>query len=342
MGPPVGETAVSHPLVFNHHSLPFISADDIHQEIVNFLKICLGAQRIGFSVILVDESIDRTWFRLELARGYFWKNWHDQHVNEPQCKDIIRAFRRIATQQPLFTDKETDKDTEEHIELFDVCLPNTQESLSALRAAAWNESPLLSFPTRFPWTASPVTVIVEQLSQFGEVVNATKELCNLHSFEQFEKEKVGLQEKLSKRIRSGKELLEQAKQLYPRLCFCGKSEEQLRNWTYSINFLQQVKDALAIFNTFAECCDDGKIAGYSHDTLRQLGLQHEVSSESSTVREKFRQTREFYLPSGEKMFFGDHVKFKQGIRMHFFVDQNKHVVFIGYIGKHLPTKSDPK
>ncbi|MCW5206596.1 hypothetical protein VU08_06675 [Desulfobulbus sp. F5] len=338
MGPSAGETAVSHPLVFNHHSLPFSSAECVDSNIVNFLKICLRAQRIGFSVILVDESIDCTWFRLELAQGYFWKDWYDQHVNDPQCRDIIRAFRSIATQQPFFTDK----DTEEHIELFDVCLSNTQESLSALRAAAWNESPLLSFPTRPPWTVSPVTAIIEQLSESGELVSSTKELCNLHSLEQFEKEKAELQEKLSKRINSGKELLEQAKQLYPRLCFCGKSEEQLRNWLYSINFLQQVKDALAIFNTFAECCDDGKIAGYSHDTLRQLGLQHEVSSESSTVREKFRQTREFYLPSGEKMFFGDHVKFKQGIRMHFFVDQNKHVVFIGYIGKHLPTKSDPK
>jgi len=101
MGPPVGETAVSYPLVFNHHSLPFRSAEDIDHDIVNFLKICLGAQHIGFSVILVDESVDGTWFRLELAHGYFWKDWHDQHVNEPECRDIIRAFRSIATQHAL-------------------------------------------------------------------------------------------------------------------------------------------------------------------------------------------------------------------------------------------------
>jgi hypothetical protein len=333
MGPSAGETAVSHPLVFNHHSLPFSSAECVDSNIVNFLKICLRAQRIGFSVILVDESIDCTWFRLELAQGYFWKDWYDQHVNDPQCRDIIRAFRLIETKQPLFTDKDRD----DNLDLFDVRLPTEPKSLPALRAAAWNESPLLSFPTRFPWTASPVTVIVEQLSQFGEVVNATEELCNLYSFEQFEKEKSGLQEKLSKRIHSGKELLEQAQQLYPRVCFCGKSEEQLRNWTYSINFLQQVKDALAIFNAFAECCDEGKIAGYSHDTLRQLGLQHEVSGESTSVKQNpaHRKEREFYLPNGEKMLFENHVKFSKGRRLHFFVDQSEHVVFIGYIGIHL-------
>uniref|UniRef100_UPI004055A19B hypothetical protein n=1 Tax=Candidatus Electronema sp. TaxID=2698783 RepID=UPI004055A19B len=333
MGPPVGEAAVSHPLVFNHHSLPFISADDIHQEIVNFLRICLGAQGIGFRVILVDERIDSAWFRLELAHGYFWQNWHDQNVRDPQYRDIIRAFLRIATQQPLFTDK----DTEEHIELFDVCLPNTQESLSALRAAAWNESPLLSFPTRPPWNESPVTAIIEQLSESGEVVSSTEELCNLYSLEQFEKERVGLQEKLSKRINSGKELLEQAQQLYPRLCFCGKSPEQLRAWAYPTGFLEQVKEALAVLNTFAEYWHEERIAGYSHDNLRQLGLRHEVSGESTSVKQNpaRRKEREFYLPNGEKMLFENHVKFSKGRRLHFFVDQSERVVFIGYIWTHL-------
>ncbi|WP_417912791.1 hypothetical protein [Candidatus Electronema sp. TJ] len=328
---------MSHPLVFNHHSLPFSSPEDVDREIVNFLKICLRAKLIGFSFILADESVDGTWFRLELAHGYFWKDWHDQHVNEPQCRDLIRVFRSIATQQPLFTEKDKEND----LELFDVHLLNEQ-SCSALRAAAWNDSPLLSFPTRSPWTASPVTVIVEQLSETGEIVSSIEELCNLHSLEQFEKEKAGLQEKLSKRICSGKELLEQAQQLYPCLRFCGKAEEQLRNWAYPTNFLEQIKEALSVLNTFAEHWAEGRVAGYSHNTLRQLGLRHEVSGESSTVKEKFRQTREFHLPSGEKMLFEDHIKFSQGIRVYFLVNSDENIVFIGYIGKHLPTKSDPK
>ncbi len=333
MGPTAGETAVSHPLVFNHHSLPFSSIEDVDREVVNFLKICLGVKRIGFSVILVDEHIDRAWFRLELAHRYFWQDWYDQHVKEPQYRDIIRAFRSIAT-QPLFTEE----DKADDLELFDVHLPNEQESCSALRAAAWNESPLLSFSTRPPWTASPVTVVIENISDSGEIVGSIEELCNLYSLQQFENEKAGLQEKLSKRIRSGKELLEQVPQLYPRLCFCGKSEEQLRSCSYPAGFLAQVKDALAIFNTFAEHCQEGRILGYSHEMLRKLGLQHKVSGESASVENNIslRKAREFHLPTGEKKFFENHVKFSQGIRMHFFVDHSKNVVFIGYIGQHLP------
>ena len=190
---------MSHPLVFNHHSLPLNSADDIHSAVSKFLKISLGAHRIGFTVILVDETIDKTWFRLELIKGYFWKDWHNRYSNNPQTKDLIRTFRRIATQQPFFSNQ----DYADNVELFDVRLLETEENVPALKAAAWHESPLLSFPTRPPWTASPLLVLVEKLSDDGEIVNSTDELRNLYSIAQFEKEKPELQEKVQSQIRSG-------------------------------------------------------------------------------------------------------------------------------------------
>lgn len=325
---------MSHPLVFNHHSLPLNSAEDIHPAVHEFLKLCLSTQRIGFTVILVDETVDKTWFRLELIQGYFWKDWHDQHVNDPQTKDLIRTFRRIATQQPLFSNQDHTDD----VELFDACLLKTEENLPALKAAAWHESPLLSFPTRPPWTSSPIVVLVEKLSDDGEIVNSTDELRNLYSIEQFEKEKPELQEKVQRRIRSGRELLEQSQTFYPRLCFCGKSQEQLRAWPYPISLLEQVKDALSVLNTFAENWRDGRVAGYTHGELHRFGLKNKVSGESESVRKnpKLKKEREFYLPTGEKILFENHVKFPHGIRMHFFIQPESHTVFIGYIGSHLP------
>ncbi|CAK8722522.1 hypothetical protein GMJAKD_11740 [Candidatus Electrothrix aarhusensis] len=325
---------MSHPLVFNHHSLPLTSPEDIHLAIIEFLKICLSTQRIGFTVILVDESIDGDWFRLELVKGCFWQDWYQQHSNDPEYRESIRAFRSIKTSQPLFSTKDSVRD----VELFDTYLPDTQENLSALKAAAWHESPLLSFPTRPPWTSSPIAVLVEKLSNDGEIVNSTDELRNLYSIEQFEKEKPELQKKVQRRIRSGRELLEQSQTLYPRLYFCGKSQEQLRTWPYPINLLEQIKDALSVLNTFAEDWRDGRITKYTHATLRQFGLKNKVSGESEPVRKnpKLKKAREFYLPTGKKIFFENHVKFHQGIRMHFFVQPESHTVFIGYIGSHLP------
>ncbi|MCI5150865.1 MAG: hypothetical protein D3916_16030 [Candidatus Electrothrix sp. MAN1_4] len=325
---------MSHPLVFNHHSLPLNSVADIHPAISEFLKISLGAHRIGFTVILVDETLDKAWFRLELIQGYFWKDWYDQQSNDPQTKDLIRSFRQIATQQPFFSSQ----DHADNVELFDVRLPETEENVPALKAAAWHESPLLSFPTRAPWTASPIPVLIEKMSDDDEIVNSEKELCNLYSVKQFEKEKLELQEKVHQQIRSGKELLEQSQALYPCLCFCGRSQEQLRRWYYPTSLLEQVKNALNVLNTFAENWQNGCVARYTHDELRRLGLKNNVSRESESVRNnpKLKKAREFYLPTGEKAFFEYHVKFPRGIRMHFFVQPENQTIFIGYIGEHLP------
>ncbi|WLE98273.1 MAG: hypothetical protein QTN59_05435 [Candidatus Electrothrix communis] len=325
---------MSHPLVFNHHSLPLNSAEDIHPAITEFLKLCLSTQRIGFTVILVDETVDGDWFRLKLVRGCFWQDWYQQHSNDPKYRESISTFRSIKTSQPFFTSEDSAKD----VELFDAYLPNTRKNLSALKAAAWHESPLLSFSTRPPWTSSPIVVFLAKMSDDGEIVNSTDQLCNLYSVEQFKKEKPELQEKVQRRIRSGRELLEQSQALYPRLCFCGKSQEQLRAWPYPISLLEQVKDALNILNNFAEDWREGRVSQYTHDTLRELGLQNEVSGESKSIKQdpKLKKIREFYLPTGEKAFFENHVKFGRAIRMHFFVQPENHTFFIGYIGSHLP------
>ncbi|MCI5180345.1 MAG: hypothetical protein D3911_13670 [Candidatus Electrothrix sp. AW3_4] len=327
---------MSHPLIFNHHSLPLNSIRDIHPAVSEFLKICLQAHRIGFRVILVGETVAKDWFRLELVEGYFWQNWHDQYRKNPKYRENIRAFRSIKTNQPLFSAEDSARD----VELFDARLPETEETLPALKAAAWHESPLLSFPTRPPWTSSPITVVIEQPSDSDDFVSSTGKLCNLYSVEQFEQEKARLQEKVQSRILSGIDLLEQSNTLYPCLCFCGKSEAQLKSWFYPISLLEQVKDALDILNIFAEHRRTGSIPKYTHDTLRQLGLKNEVSGESGSVRKnpKLKKAREFYLPTGEKFFFENHIKIGQEIRIHFFVQPKSHTVFIGYIGKHLPTR----
>jgi hypothetical protein len=76
---------------------------------------------------------------------------------------------------------------------------------------------------------------------------------------------------------------------------------------------------------------------YSHQNLRNKGL--DVSGESETVRNnpEMRSKREFYLPNAEKKFFENHIKLN-GIRIHFYPNTNNKKIYIGYIGKHLPTK----
>lgn len=179
-------------MVFNHHSLPFDSTEKVDKALPDFLKLCIQAQNIGLATILVDESIDKEWFRLELSGQYFWQDWHNkiQSADDKDSRDRIRAFRSIATRQPLFSIE----DIENNVDLFEVSLDG-DASFEALRSAAWHDAPLAGFPTRPPWLNSPLTVSVEELDQTGEIKQRSLALMNFFSLAIFEYHRDRLLEK---------------------------------------------------------------------------------------------------------------------------------------------------
>ena len=139
-------------------------------------------------------------------------------------------------------------------------------------------------------------------------------------------------------ISSGKELYEQHKTLYPELELCGKAQSQLTIWPHSHSILEQDKESLAVLNKFCEQWQQDIFPDYSHQKLRELGLNHQVSGESTTVKQtpKLLRFRQFYLPTGKKVDFKNHIKLSDGIRLHFYHETESRIIYIGYIGNHLP------
>lgn len=158
-------------IVFNHHSLPFAAVVDADAALPDFLRICIRSQNVGLAAVLVDESIDSDWFRLELAPNYFWQDWHGQNQYDDNKKDLIRAFRSIATRQPFFSMEDLD----EGADLFEVSFAG-DSSFSALCAAAWHEAPLASMPTRSPWLNSLLQVEITVLDDEGELTKYQQDI----------------------------------------------------------------------------------------------------------------------------------------------------------------------
>ena len=232
-------------IVFNHHSLPFDAVEDAEECVPDFLKLCVVAGNLGFSTILVDEHIDSDWFRLELAQNYFWQDWYRKNQMD-ENRDVIRAFRSIATRQPFFS---TD-DILDDVDLFDVKLEDV--SFPALRAAVWSEAPLVSLPTRSPWTDSPLLVRVEELDDAGELSNRPFNVLNFFSLHRFESELEHLRKQRNSLIGSGREIFENRANFFPNLVFCGIAGQQLNNWSARKTILTQVKESLTALNTFCE------------------------------------------------------------------------------------------
>ena len=317
-------------IVFNHHSLPFDAIEDAEECVPNFLKLCLMAGNIGFSTIIIDEHIDSNWFRLELVPNYFWQDWYKKNKTDKN-RDVIRSFLSIATRQPLFSID----DLREGVDLFEVSFEDKQ--FSALRAAAWNEAPLVSLPTHPPWIDSPLLVKVTELDDAGELSARQFSILNFFSLHSFENERKNLLNQRNSLISSGRVLLANQATLFPNLVFCGNTVQQLNSWSASKTILNQVKESLTSLNTFCEKWVSGTYVNYSHEALRKVGLNHRVSGESETVinNQRLRSQREFWLPEGRKEIFESHVKLSNGYRLHFYPDNNLKHIYIGHIGPHL-------
>ncbi|NCD33276.1 MAG: hypothetical protein EOL87_07630 [Spartobacteria bacterium] len=159
---------MKHCLVFNHHSLPFDDSVAVDLALPEFLKICIEAKNVGLSTILVAESIDQNWFRLPLTSDYYWQDWYQRH-NQGEHRDMIRAFRSIATQSPFFSRN----DMSDGADVYEVSL-NGENKYDAVCAAAWHEAPLTGFATRSPWNESLLhtEAVFEQVKQSLGVLDA--------------------------------------------------------------------------------------------------------------------------------------------------------------------------
>lgn len=322
-------------LVFNHHSLPFDTVEGADQAVPDFLKICIQSKNAGLSPVLVDETVDPSWFRLELAKGYFWQDWYSQH-KEGGSKEMIRAFRSIATQSPFFSMS----DMEGGADLLEVSFHGSS-NYSALWAAVWHEAPLTSFPSREPWTTPDLPVTVIRLALTSEDITSSEEnVRNFYSLSVFEHDLPRLLEQRNARVNSGKTIYENRSKLFPHVIFCGKTQQQLNAWSASVTLLNQVKESLTVLDSFVSRWKNGEYPYYSSEALRDLGINHQVSGESEPVRTtpRLRNDRIFWLPSGRQEFFEDHIKLSNGYRLHFYPDNHEKSIYVGYIGPHLKLK----
>lgn len=81
----------------------------------------------------------------------------------------------------------------------------------------------------------------------------------------------------------------------------------------------------------------------SHDVYipRELGMDARTESDSVKNDNSLNKSRLFTMPSGEKQYFYDHIGFTgkyTGGRIYFMPDVENMRCYIGYIGRHLPTK----
>ncbi|PVZ70418.1 hypothetical protein [Pelagibaculum spongiae] len=327
---------MSQNLVFNHHSLPYQHAAQAKEDIAEFLKIAIRCRTFGYDAILLDEEIDQSWYGLELAKDYFLRDWFVQANQDPQQKDLVRAFRSIATRQPLFDADELKQSTE-----LDAGLAGEDQSSIALLASFYFEAFLLSFPSQKKWTKPELAIWIKKLDEeSGEIEQASAELKNIFSIASLSNHELNLKTIRDQKLQTANDILQRRQSLFPCIEFLDSFSSDLRRGGFRADILDKSKDALLVLNQFCDDWKEEKFSEYRHEYLRDSGLNMEVSGESSTVADdpKLRSQREYRLPSGTKVYCENHIKLPAGFRMHFYPDTTNKKIYIAYLGPHLKLK----
>lgn len=157
-----------------------------------------------------------------------------------------------------------------------------------------------------------------------------KEHSNIH--EEWVKRKIKISDaNLLATIKNGKELWVQRNDVFSHLIFCDCVETQISDYSLKDPNLATSINKLLVLNAF--------LANKEDKTTDFSGLGLAISGESEATLNLYSKERTFLCSDGLERVFESHIKLANW-RIHFYPVLNENKCWVGYVGKHLPTKKD--
>ncbi|MFI3276776.1 hypothetical protein [Vibrio sp.] len=323
---------MSNGIVLNHHSLPFASKEDADNGLLAFFTVLKVCRTAGLKILLVDEDQDKSLMGLELADGYFVRNWFASASKIEELTDWCRFLKSLETKQPLFetVDLESISDTVE------VGLPREDSGKSVLLAAFYFETFLASFTALAAWANSHIKVWIFDLEATPD--QREEILLNLSGSASLEAHGDELKQRRNALLNTAKDIWLKRKELFPHITLLpNQIGTSLQGWSARTDVLFKARDALNVLESFGEKWLAGEYVEYRHEYLRDVGLAAEVSGESNSVNDdpKKKKERMFWLDDGRQVCCENHVKLPDGYRLHFYADSASKRIYVAYLGPHL-------
>lgn len=323
---------MSNGIVLNHHSLPFASKEDADNGLLAFFTVLKVCRTAGLKILLVDDDQDKSLMGLELANGYFVRNWFASAGKVAELADWCRFLKSLETKQPLFetVDIESVGDTVE------VGLLEEGSGKQVLLAAFYFETFLASFTALAAWANSHIKVWVFELGATPEQRGET--LLNLSDSVSLGVHGDELKQRRNALLKTAKDIWLQRADLFPHITLLpNQIGTSLQGWSARQDVLLKARDALNVLESFSDKWLADEYVEYRHEYLRDLGLAADVSGESDSVNNdpKKKKERMFWLDDGRHVYCENHVKLPDGYRLHFYADSANKRIYVAYLGPHL-------
>lgn len=323
---------MSFELVLNELSFhyPAPSIAEARQRMSRFIKTFItatGEYKLERILRMQDESINS----LELAPGYPLARWR----NDTEVGREERGFlRRLTAKHPYLVEHAKAEDAALTME----CYWNNTQAIG-LRAALLLDTLAISLLSDPVWDTSRVEVMIQELDSEGEWSEYTEQvyhISTIHHLRELAPWITQRQQAERKQqyqdIQTGAALWEQRNTLFPLLEFCPVVQEQLHVHAPQHNDLKAISQRLLYLEQYSQQWQE---SGGNFDTQHLPG---NVSPESPATLQHgvYGPQRIFQCPDGEYRTFSWHMK-KGRWRVHFYPDESRQVIIIGYIGPHLKT-----
>lgn len=154
-----------------------------------------------------------------------------------------------------------------------------------------------------------------------EGVSVDRQICNEQDASNYRHSRL--------RILSNETFWDNKDEEFPNLIFCESVEEEIKGLTNPSHF----KRVVEIFKEINNFLSREKIS--SCDKIRH-NLPIRMSPESEATMNKYSKERTFMTPDGYKTF-NFHIKIGDSLRIYIIEQKGTNKLYVGYIGKHLPT-----
>jgi len=319
--------------IFNELSTPFASIYQAKSDLAIFVHTCSKARSLGLQNLHLHADIGKNLYELPIAPNYTVSQW----LQESE-EDLKNQFRRIMTDSPLLSDNYSEAKEKNELSEFTIMLDGKAKSAVGLGAAHLLDTLCVSFLSKNIWDVDEIKNLNHwYLRTDGSEVNTIITVKHASRPEHLDEHKTWIEQHKQNRkdrLAKTKDLWKQRQDFFPHLILCGEVEKQFKKLGKSKNF-EQIIEILKRLDKYAEDWQDGS---YSDQAVRQYGL--DASGETEFTLRKYGNQRKFRLPDRTKVLFEKHVK-TGDLRFHFYPDNNTKKVYVGYIGKHLSTISDP-
>lgn len=295
--------------------------NDAKKHIEDFVLFCkeLDAKSIVDEIIFPENL-----FSMFLHNEYGLTQWLSDDNVSMVHKCFFRRF--LDKHRRYYSTSNTDGE-------FAILFDGQEQSSLGCAFAFEHDHVLLSFPTNEYWTNKLINGKYSVLDESGEICISTQCVNNVWTSLPTEEILSIYIKELSNDIASGQDLWDKREQLYPNLVFCENVKHQLFDDSEKYHIIAVMKKLERFQDYFSNCNNlyDPKV----------LGMGARTESETVKSDTDLKALRRFKLPDDNEEYFFDHVGFTgkyTGGRIYFIPDNANNRCFIGYIGRHLPTK----